>query len=101
MAYTLKDIKDANKAAGLHFFDRSTMDFFGSEVYPAVTEGPGGVYFVTTEKPPHGPRRATTRRFRPDTGVCEAVGPFCQQTLAQARARAHGYADGLLDPETE
>jgi hypothetical protein len=43
---TISEIKAANKAAGLFFFERKTMRFFESKAFPYVY---GGRYFVTYE----------------------------------------------------
>lgn len=65
--WTINDIKAAVRATGSHWFDPDTMRFFGTRVSETVYQGSGGVYFVTSEKPPHGPRQCTVRRFNPDT----------------------------------
>lgn len=46
----ITEIKRANKAAGLHWFEPETLDFFKSRISGEVYEGPGGVYFVTSER---------------------------------------------------
>lgn len=47
--WDIHEIKEANKASGYHFFDRDTIKFFHSKVFPTVYQGPGGVFFVTSE----------------------------------------------------
>lgn len=77
---TIREIKQANAAAGFHFFDRTTMRFFHSRVEGRTYEGPGGIYFITSEQF-HGsissePRKYTVRRFYPKTGDIDTVGKF-------------------------
>ena len=43
-------IKDLNRMAGGHFFDPATVKMFHSRALDTVYEGPGGVFFVTSEK---------------------------------------------------
>lgn len=75
MSWTIEAIEAANKAAGLHFFDRDTLKFWGSKVSSTVHEGPGGVYFVTSETAPfNGVRRSTVRKFVPIMGRVLTVG---------------------------
>lgn len=69
--WTIEAIRDANKAQGGHFFDADTKRFFRSRIGHTVHQGPGGVYFTTSEQfvPSRGPahaRRYTVRRFDPD-----------------------------------
>ena len=81
---TIDQIRDANRALGHHFFDRDTLRFFGSRIGETVY---GGRYFVTSEKPPFGPRRWTLR-VALDSGAVETVGEHC----AMPRSRAHALA---------
>lgn len=45
--FTIKAIKEANKAIGHHFFEADTMRFFSSRILPRVY---AGKYFITSEK---------------------------------------------------
>lgn len=98
--YDIDDIKMLNKSAGLHFFDPETMRFFDSRTGRTVYQGPGGVYFITSERF-HGsngysePRRYTVREFDPKTGKVETYSknPFNKMT----RYEATGYAQNLAD----
>lgn len=97
--YTITDIKAANKAAGLNFFERGTMRFFDSKVASKPYSGPGGVYFVTSEQF-HGsdghsaPRKYTVRKFDPATGVVNTPGAFNAMSMEQARWMARDLARG-------
>lgn len=90
--WTINEIWIANRRAGQHFFSPGAMRFFDSSVADTTHCGPGGVYFVTGEKGPVGPRRFTVRLFDPDTGEVYTVGPFCKLTSHVARKRAADYA---------
>lgn len=97
--YTIEDIRKANASAGQHFFERATMRFFRSRILPAVYQGKGGIYFLTSEQfvPSSGipdARKFTVRRFGPD-GDCATAGPFYQLTRREAVTAATRLAAGL------
>jgi len=103
--WTMADIKAANKAAGKFFFERDTMRFFKSRACRAVYQGPGGVFFVTSEQGPTADdkRRYTVRQFNPDTGEVDTAGEF-QAFAAEhaARAEARRLANpAAFIPDTE
>lgn len=85
--FTLRSIREANEAAGFHFFKPSTMRFFSSRVLRGVY---GGKYFVTSERDTYrdsNPRLYSVRSIRED-GSIETHGGF--QAFDSARkARAH------------
>lgn len=91
MAFSITEIKRANKEGGFHFFDKSTMEFFNSKVYPHVYDGPGGIYFVTGEKMrEHSHLRYTVRRFHPLDGHisnCSVFGEYADAAVAFERAK--------------
>ncbi len=97
---TISEIKAANKRAGFYFFERATLRFFRSRIERAVYEGPGGVYFVTSEQfvgsEYTAPRMWTVRKFWPETGDCETAGKFNElpreDAMKIARALAHNAA---------
>ena len=81
-------IESIKRAAPI-WFSPDTLRFFRSRVGSKVYEGPGGVYFVTSEQGPHGPRRWSVRRFLPDKGAVDTVGEFqAYQSLAGAYGAA-------------
>jgi hypothetical protein len=90
--YTISAIRAANKRAGQHFFDPGTMRFFRSRTINYVYEGPGGVFFVTSESngSDGNPRLFTVRRFWPDTSEVETANQDCYglPSLSLARKRA-------------
>jgi hypothetical protein len=100
LAMTITEIKQSNKEAGYHFFDRSTMRFFDSRVERGVYSGPGGVFFVTSEQF-HGsggyvaPRKFTVRKFDPTNGDVDTFGQFNEiKSLEDAREIARKSAKG-------
>lgn len=90
---TMYEIRTANAAAGMHWFEPESMRFFRSRVGDTVYEGPGGIYFVSSEQfvSPHSgaaPRRYSVRQFNPTTGGIATVGEFNVMSRSQAVARA-------------
>jgi hypothetical protein len=100
--WNITAIKHANKTAGKHYFEPGTMQFFDSRVLSYVYQGPGGVYFVTSEQF-HGstgskPRAFTVRRFNPETAAIDTFGPFNELTRERAQriARIAAHSKNLL-----
>lgn len=64
--WTLADIRLASLAEGLHWFHAGTMRFWGTRLCPGtVSIGPGGIYFVTSDRMSAGRRAYTVRHFCP------------------------------------
>lgn len=97
--WTIADIKAANRAIGGHFFDRDTIRFFASRVLDTVYEGPGGVFFVTSEQfrgSTHTePRNYTVRKFDPETGSVDTMSGFNNLTKGKAQRAARDAAAGM------
>ncbi len=98
MAWTMAAIKAAHRQTSGHFFDADAMRFFDSRVLPKVYEGPGGVYFVTSEQF-HGstgslPRKYTVRRFDPATSDVDTEGAYNDLSRDSAIQRAQECASG-------
>ena len=96
---TITEIKQKNAAAGQHFFDPEALRFFRSKVLSQVYEGPGGIFFVTSEQfvgsdgiP--AKRAYTVRRFNPADADMTTMGGFNQRTLYQAVRLAKQLAAG-------
>lgn len=89
-------IKAAAHAAGSHWFDKSSMRFFRSRILPEVYTGKGGIYFVTSEEGPYGPRRYSIRKFDPETADIGTFGPFNEMGRERAMRIARIAAN---DPE--
>lgn len=85
MFKTMNDIIEVSQGRGGHFFDRQTLEFFGSRVHNTVY---GGRYFITSERDKgvhlsdgthrqawDGKRRFTIR-VCDDEGFINTVGEF-------------------------
>lgn len=90
--YTINDIKSQVRASGSHWFDPGAMRSFGTRVSEIVYQGPGGVFFVTSEKPPHDKRKYNVRQFDPETNNISTHGEFCVMSRRQAHAAAEEAA---------
>lgn len=90
--WTVNAIKDANRAAGGHWFDPDTMRFFGTRVLAEVYQGPGGIYFVTSDKQYNGTRGYTVRRFDPADGSPHTIGEVAGLTKGKAQRTARNLA---------
>jgi hypothetical protein len=101
--WTIEAIREADSRAGRHFFSPDTMRFFRSRVLPTVFQGPGGVYFITSEQfvgsdGVSKPRKYTVRNFTSDPVDIRTVSDFNQtskkqaQTIAAVLAAGHGIA---------
>lgn len=88
----LEQVQEANRESGHHWFDPDTMKFFKSRI---VSELVKGTYFITSEKPPYGPRAYSIREVYNDEGHVKTHGETCQYaTLGEVRA-ALLYVAGL------
>lgn len=92
--WTMDQIKTANRVRNLHWFDPSALRFFKSRVSDFTACGPGGVFFVSSERfDERSPRRYSVRSFDPETGNINTVGDFqAYGTGATARRHAERYA---------
>lgn len=90
VTYDLALIKAANRNHGGYFFSPDSMRFFNSRVSEKVHQGPGGIYFVTSEQfDARSTRLYTVRRFDPSGKGIDTVGEFQQHsTSRQAHAEA-------------
>ena len=66
-----------------HWFDPNTMRFFRSRIGASRKMPNGIIYFVTSEKPPHGQRMFSLRKMELD-GDINSIGGFCSMTSYQA-----------------
>lgn len=94
---TIREMAQANKAAGNHWFEPDTMRFFASRVSSETYECADGRWlFVSSECPPRGVRRYTVRSFDPKTAGVDTVGEFqAYATLSQAKRAARALADAV------
>jgi len=91
MFKTLADVRRANKGAGHYFFERGTMNFFGSRIESGLYVGQ---YFVTSEEGFYksDPRRYTIRMARPDGSVYDASDFRQFASIEDAREEARALA---------
>lgn len=86
--WDIHEIKDANRAAGMHFFDRDTVKLFHSKVFPTVYQGPGGVYFVTSEyRDSPSDREYKVRQFNVSNAAIRTETTYKDQKSAVAHAK--------------
>lgn len=91
--YSVSDIE--REALG-YFFSKDTMRFFRSRVLQDVYQGPGGVYFVTSEKACFDDykRVFTVRKYDPIERLVSTAGDFAQLTKYKAIKAAKQLALG-------
>lgn len=90
--WTINDIQAAMRARGSHWWDPDTMRYFGCRVSDAVLQGPGGIYFVTSEYTgfDRQGRGYTVRKFDPDTcdiANAESLNSYASRSGALNAAR--------------
>ena len=95
--WTTEDIRDEMNRAGSHWWDKESMRFFGTRISTKLYQGDGGIYFVTSEQPPHGARKYSVRQYHPETTTIKTVGEFCQLSRSQACSLARRSADGISE----
>ena len=74
--YTINRIQEEVSASGSRWFDRDSMRFFKTRIEDQVYQGPGGIYFVTSEKGPTEVRRFSVRQYVPERQNVDTVGEF-------------------------
>jgi hypothetical protein len=95
--YDIDYIKTANKVRGHFFFSPGAMRGFKSRVSSRVYQGPGGVYFVTSERftASNGwssGRYYSIRRYNPVTGSVDSVDEHMMPGEGLTRGSAHRKA---------
>lgn len=101
--FSMAEVIRRNHEAGRHFFDPAAKRFFRSVIGRRVYQGPGGVFFLTSEQfePGEGepwPRRYTLRRFEPATGEVVTAGEFCVLDRMTAGRLVRKAAAGAIGP---
>lgn len=92
-SYDLALIKAAHQNHGGHFFSAGALRFFRSRISEKVHQGPGGIYFVTSEQFDEcSPRLYTVRHFQPISCGIDTVGQFQQHATGRP---AHAEAARL------
>ena len=79
--FTIDSIKARNAREGFFFFEPETLRFFRSHIGETVYQGPGGVFFWTSEQQEYSdctnePRKYTVRQFHRLTGRVTTPGTF-------------------------
>lgn len=69
----LKDIRQASRARGHHWFDAGAMEGFGTRLHGPVI---AGRFFITSEQASHDEDRRFTIRMARDDGRVVSVGGF-------------------------
>lgn len=94
---TVEDIRCFHRGLWFH---RSNMQFFQTILLPTVYQGPGGIYFVTSEKGPSQIRAYTVRRYDAVADKVSTAGPFNAYSKASAAKNlAKLYASGKTQYE--
>jgi hypothetical protein len=78
MFNNITEVKKANKQIGQHFFDRDTLTFFGSKVYPDLYTVAGRQFFVTSEDNFNRTEKGYTIREAMPDGDIETISEFLQ-----------------------
>ena len=89
---TLDQIKQANKASGSHWFSPATRRFFSSRISDIIYQGPGGIYFVSSERCWGRHRSYTINQFDPTTSQINTLGTFQQYTNRRSAHKAAAKA---------
>jgi len=89
--------RDYSRRNGGHWFDKDAMRFFGTRYASGFLDLPHArvTLFITTEKPPHGPRAASIRAYLWDSADVDTIGPFCEHTTRNADKALDIIADAL------
>ena len=96
--YDINDIQFEMTAAGSHWWDRGTMQMFGCRVSEQVYQGPGGIYFVTSEKSfGDDKRKFTVRQYMPNKKSIETIGDF----NSMSRNTAHAIAKRMASTDLQ
>ena len=88
MFKNINEIKKANKEAGYHYWEPSTVRFFQGKTLPEVY---GGRYFVDSIQPPHGPRQYAVKAACANGSISSITSGI--DSLGSARALALLAAD--------
>jgi hypothetical protein len=90
--FTIKEIKEANKAIGHHWFSTGAMRFFDSRILRGVI---GGHYFISSERFDHNTPRTYTVRVACDDGRVETEERDGERAEFVTSAAARAYVKEL------
>lgn len=95
--YDINTIQAEMTANGSRWWDYDTMRQFGTRVVSPVYCGPGGIYFVTSDRQFDDSTACTIRQYHADTMEIRTVGEFGNWTKSEAIAEARRLAgDGAI-----
>lgn len=98
--YDINDIQFEMQAAGSHWWDRDTMRHFSCRVSDQVYQGPGGIYFVTSERTFSGTKRYfTVRQYDHVRKSIDTIGDFNSLSRATAHKIAQQMAQKSLQDQ--
>jgi hypothetical protein len=96
---TVTKMKEINEAKGGHFFDRETMEFFGSRIEYAPNKAH---IFITSERDFTGKKRFyTVRWFDVETGDVLTIPPFNKLTKEEALQLRKAITKQIADMTNE
>ena len=99
MKITMGRIKELARQWGSYYFSKDTMRFFGTKLSNDIHTGPGGIFFVQSDRVPEARRRYKVRYVNIADEDIEIVGRFEGYT---ASSEAHDVAERLsLGEEVE
>jgi len=88
LALSVNEMQKRNQRAGFHWFDADTMRAFKCRISDTVHAGPGGIYFVSSEKNGDRPRRYTVRQWvEPNVESASEFEAYASATAAQNAAK--------------
>lgn len=100
--FSMAEVIRRNREAGFHFFDPASKRFFRSIIGRRIYQGPGGVFFLTSEQfvgsTYTAPRCYSVRRFDAATGDVRTVGEFNVLDRITAARLAKKAATGAIRP---
>jgi hypothetical protein len=86
---SIRDLSRRNAAAGGHYFDKDTTDFFGAMYHDLI----GGRILIDSAQPPQGPREYRAVVFSDNGKSGSRLGEF--YSLDGALVFAHGLISGV------
>jgi hypothetical protein len=95
----IEEIKSLTEKAGNKFFTPGNMRFANSRISAKTFEGPGGIYFITSEASEHMDRRYSVRRFSLNPTRITTVAWHVFLYLGDAYKHAEKLAAGVPIPE--
>ena len=85
---------DIERHCSGHFFSRDAKRFFSSRISELVYQGPGGIYFITSEQYSNERRKFTVRQYNEEERSVETVGDFNVHTRSVAHRIARDLSVG-------